>query len=135
MIGRFFGTFLMRYVTPPRLLAIYSVLNIGLLVAAILAKGMISVYALIGVEFFMSIMFPTIFALSIRGLGAKTKLGSSLVIMAIMGGAFFPVLMGLISDMSTMQTAYLVPACCFLPVLFFAVRNFSVKKVKLAASH
>ncbi|GAB3697828.1 L-fucose:H+ symporter permease [Spirosoma flavus] len=135
MVGRFFGTFLMRYVTPPHLLALYSVINVGLLVLAIMASGMISVYALIGVEFFMSIMFPTIFALSIRGLGAKTKLGSSLVIMAIMGGAFFPVLMGLISDQSTMQTAYIVPAICFLPVLYFAVRNFSVKRVKLAASH
>ncbi|MBD2703208.1 L-fucose:H+ symporter permease [Spirosoma sp. BT702] len=135
MVGRFFGTFLMRYITPPHLLALYSVINVGLLAIAIMASGMVSVFALIGVEFFMSIMFPTIFALSIRGLGAKTKLGSSLVIMAIMGGAFFPVLMGRISDMSTMQMAYIVPAICFLPVLYFAVRNFAVKRVKLAASH
>lgn len=135
MVGRFFGTFLMKYVAPPRLLALYSMLNIGLLAIAVFGRGMVPVYALIGVEFFMSIMFPTIFALSIRGLGAKTKLGSSLVIMAIAGGAVFPVIMGRVSDLSSMQTAYLVPAVCFLPILYFAVRNLAVKNVQLTASH
>ncbi|GAB3942931.1 L-fucose:H+ symporter permease [Spirosoma harenae] len=135
MVGRFFGTFLMKYVTPPHLLATYSLLNIGLLAIAVFAHGLVPVYALIGVEFFMSIMFPTIFALSIRGLGSKTKLGSSLVIMAIMGGAVFPVIMGRISDLTTMQTAYLVPAVCFLPILYFAIKNFAVKNVALTTSH
>ena len=135
MVGRFFGTFLMKYVAPPRLLALYSLMNIGLLAIAVFGHGMVPVYALIGVEFFMSIMFPTIFALSIRGLGSKTKLGSSLVIMAIAGGAVFPVIMGRVSDLSSMQTAYLVPAICFLPILYFAVRNFAVKNVQLTASH
>lgn len=135
MVGRFFGTFLMRYVTPPRLLAVYSLLNIGLLAIAVFGHGLVPVYALIGVEFFMSIMFPTIFALSIRGLGSKTKLGSSMVIMAIAGGAVFPVIMGQVSDQSSMQTAYLVPAICFLPILYFAIKNLSVKNVTLSASH
>ncbi len=135
MVGRFFGTFLMRYIAPARLLALYSLLNIGLLAVAILSRGILSVYMLVGVEFFMSIMFPTIFALSIRGLGAKTKVGSSLVIMAIMGGAVFPVIMGRVSDLSSMQTAYLIPAICFVPVLYFAIRNFAVKHVTLVASH
>ncbi len=135
MVGRFFGTFLMKYVSPPRLLALYSLVNIGLLAIAVFGNGMVPVYALIGVEFFMSIMFPTIFALSIRGLGSQTKLGSSLVIMAIAGGAVFPVIMGQVSDLSSMQTAYLVPAICFLPILYFAVKNFAVKNVQLTASH
>ncbi len=135
MVGRFFGTFLMKYVAPPRLLALYSLMNVGLLAIAVFGHGLVPVYALIGVEFFMSIMFPTIFALSIRGLGSKTKLGSSLVIMAIAGGAVFPVIMGRVSDLSSMQTAYLVPAVCFLPILYFAVKNFSVKNVQLTASH
>lgn len=135
MIGRFFGTFLMRYITPPRLLALYSLLNIGLLAIAVFGHGMVPVYTLVGVEFFMSIMFPTIFSLSIRGLGSKTKLGSSLVIMAIAGGAVFPVIMGRVSDMTTMQTAYLVPAICFLPILYFAIKNLSVKHVALTTSH
>ncbi|PSL21563.1 L-fucose:H+ symporter permease [Dyadobacter jiangsuensis] len=135
MIGRFIGTYLMRFVAPPRLLAIYSVANIVLLIIAVLTDGMFSVYALVGVEFFMSIMFPTIFALSIRGLGEKTKIGSSLVIMSIVGGAFFPVIMGQVSDISSIQTAYIVPAVCFLVVLYFAIRNSSVKSVTLSTSH
>lgn len=135
MVGRFFGTFLMKYISPPHLLALYSLLNIGLLAIAVFGHGLIPVYALIGVEFFMSIMFPTIFALSIRGLGSKTKLGSSLVIMAIAGGGVFPVIMGRVSDLSSMQTAYLVPAVCFLPILYFALKNFTVKQVTLTASH
>ncbi len=96
---------------------------------------MVSVYALVGVQFFMSIMFPTIFALSIRGLGAKTKVGSSLVIMSIVGGAVFPVIMGQVSDVSSIQTAYIVPAVCFLVVLYFAIKNNSIKNIKLGASH
>ncbi len=135
MIGRFLGTFLMRFIAPPRLLALYSVFNVVLLIVAVLSRGMIPVYALIGVEFFMSIMFPTIFALSIRDLGPNTKVGSSFVIMAIVGGAVFPVIMGRVSDLSSMQNAYLVPAICFLPILYFAVKNFAVKRVTLTASH
>jgi FHS family L-fucose permease-like MFS transporter len=135
MIGRFIGTYLMRFVAPPKLLALYSLINIVLLAAAVTTTGMVSVYALVGVQFFMSIMFPTIFALSIRGLGAKTKMGSSLVIMAIVGGAIFPVIMGQVSDISTIQIAYVVPAVCFLVVLYFAIKNNSIKNVKLGASH
>lgn len=135
MVGRFIGTYLMRFVAPPRLLALYSIINVVLLIVAVLTSGMVPVYALMGVEFFMSIMFPTIFALSIRGLGEKTKIGSSLVIMSIVGGAFFPVIMGQVSDISSIQTAYIVPAVCFLVVLYFAIRNSSVKSVTLGTSH
>ncbi|MHA4741657.1 L-fucose:H+ symporter permease [Dyadobacter sp. MSC1_007] len=135
MIGRFIGTYLMRFIAPPRLLALYSVANVMLLIVAVFTTGMFSVYALMGVEFFMSIMFPTIFALSIRGLGEKTKIGSSLVIMSIVGGAFFPVIMGQVSDLSSIQTAYIVPAVCFLVVLYFAVKNNSIKAVTLGTSH
>jgi MFS transporter, FHS family, L-fucose permease len=93
------------------------------------------VYALMGVEFFMSIMFPTIFSLGIRGLGSKTKEGSSLLIMAIVGGAIFPVIMGRVSDMSSIQTAYLVPAVCFIVVILFALKNLDIEKLKLSMSH
>lgn len=123
MIGRFVGTYLMKFVAPHRLLAFYSILTFVLLMAAVYIGGRFSIYALIGVEFFMSIMFPTIFSLSIYGLGRQTKMGSSLVIMAIAGGAVFPVIMGRISDISNMQTAYIVPALCFLVVLYFALKT------------
>jgi len=135
MIGRFVGTFLMRFIAPARLLAIYSVIVMLLLLIAIVANGMVSVYALIVVQFFLSIIFPTIFALSVRGLGTKTKEGSSLVIMAIVGGAVFPVIMGWVSDASNIQMAYMVPAVCLLMVLYFAIKNISVVSVKLSAAH
>jgi FHS family L-fucose permease-like MFS transporter len=135
MIGRFLGTFLMKYIAPARLLAIYSINSFILLIIAVMAEGMISVYAIFMVEFFMSIMFPTIFSLSIRGLGSKTKQGSSLVIMSIVGGAIFPVIMGSVSDASNIQTAYIVPALCFGVILYFAVKNINVKEIKMVASH
>jgi FHS family L-fucose permease-like MFS transporter len=133
MIGRFVGTLLMRYVAPARLLAAYSFINFGLVLLAVLLPGRPAVYALLGVEFFMSIMFPTIFSLSIRGLGAKTKEGSSLLIMAIVGGALFPVLAGRLSDATNIQVAYVVPALCFLVVLYFALRNVAALRQPAAA--
>jgi FHS family L-fucose permease-like MFS transporter len=135
MAGRFIGTFLMKYIAPAKLLLLYSVICVALLVMAVYTSGMVSVYALIGVQFFMSIMFPTIFSLSIEGLGGHTKLGSSLIVMAIAGGAIFPVLMGKISDMSSIQQAYLVPAACFFVILAFAwsLRNSNAQVV--AAAH
>ena len=107
MAGRFIGTFLMRYIRPARLFSLYALINIILLTVALPAKGTVAVYAVIGVPFFMSIMFPTIFALGIKDLGEETKLASSFLVMSIIGGAFAPLLMGLISDKTgNMQTAY-----------------------------
>ena len=135
MVGRFVGTALIRFFSAAKLLAIYSIINMSLLILSVSLHGKFPVYALMGVEFFMSIMFPTIFSLGIRGLGSKTKEGSSLLIMAIVGGAVFPVIMGRVSDMSSIQTAYLVPAVCFIVVLLFALRNLNVEKLKLSMSH
>ena len=132
MIGRFFGTFMMRFFAPAKILTVYSVAVIILLCSAVLFAGQIAVYALMGVQFFLSIMFPTIFALSVKGLGSKTKEGSSLIIMSIVGGAIFPVIMGRISDVSNIQFAYIVPALCMLMVLYFGVRNMRRKEYKLS---
>jgi FHS family L-fucose permease-like MFS transporter len=128
MAGRFIGTFLMKYIAPRNLLVLYSLANVALLIVAVNTSGMFPVYALIGVQFFMSIMFPTIFSLSIEGLGKHTKLGSSLLVMAIAGGAVLPVIMGKVSDLYSIQVAYLVPAACFLVILAFGW------KTKAAAS-
>lgn len=135
LAGRAIGTFLMTFINPVKLLAIYGITNVSLIVLSVFLHGKFPVFALIGVEFFMSIMFPTIFSLSIRGLGAKTKEGSSLVIMAIVGGAVFPPIMGRVSDMTNIQIAYLVPAACFAFVFYFAMRNLKAKPVKLSISH
>jgi MFS transporter, FHS family, L-fucose permease len=115
-------------------LAAYSLINMFLLLLAVSTHGKFPVYALMGVEFFMSIMFPTIFSLGIRGLGSKTKQGSSLLIMSIVGGAVFPVIMGRLSDASSIQTAYMVPASCFIVVLLFALKNINVEKLKLSVA-
>jgi MFS transporter, FHS family, L-fucose permease len=124
MIGRFVGTFLMRFIEPPRLLAIYSILCILLCLVTIFGSGMITLYAMIAIYFFMSIMFPTIFALGIKDLGTDTKAGSSLIIMAIVGGAALPPLLGLISDQTNnIQYGYIVPMIGFLVVLFFGLKG------------
>ncbi|MEO8146591.1 MAG: L-fucose:H+ symporter permease [Bacteroidia bacterium] len=131
MAGRFIGTLLMQYIAPNKLLSFYAVCNILLLAFAIPFKGMPTVYALMGVEFFMSIMFPTIFSLSIFNLGNDAKLGSSLIIMSIVGGAVIPLLMGRISDAThSIQIAYIMPLLCFVFVLYFGVKGYKVLEAK-----
>jgi FHS family L-fucose permease-like MFS transporter len=123
MVGRFVGTWLMRYVVPPRLLAVFAAIDIALLSIAILVPGRIGVYALVINSFFMSIMFPTIFALGLNGLDEEErKLGSSFLVMAIIGGALLPAAMGAVSDAAGIQNAMAVPMLCFVAVIAFAVR-------------
>ncbi|WP_262712289.1 L-fucose:H+ symporter permease [Mucilaginibacter ginsenosidivorans] len=120
LIGRFFGTFLMRYIKPNKLLTIYASINILLCMVAIGANGMITIYAVILICFFMSVMFPTIFALGIADLGGDTEYGSSLLIMSIVGGAILPRVFGIISDSTgDIQIGYLVPLFCFSIVAYF----------------
>jgi FHS family L-fucose permease-like MFS transporter len=135
MLGRFSGTFLMKFINPVKLLAFYCVMNVLLLILIFFLHGIFTVIALMGVTFFMSIMFPTVFSLSIRGLGQKTKLGSSLIIMGIVGGATIPPIMGLVSDASNIKFAYLVPIVCFSYILYFASTNLRVKKLDVTAGH
>lgn len=127
MVGRFFGTFLMKYIKPAKLLSIYTAISVTLLAIAVSTSGNIALYSVMAIPFFMSIMFPTIFALGIKGLGEETKIASSFIVMAIIGGAVAPVLMGLISDQTgSIQTAYIVPLLCFLVVLYFGVKGHKV---------
>jgi FHS family L-fucose permease-like MFS transporter len=121
MAGRFAGTALMGVVRPALLLALFAAINVVLCIVAALAGGWIGVYALVATSFFMSIMFPTIFALSLKDLGDLAKPGASLLVMAIIGGAALTALMGWVSDASgSMLWAMLVPAGCFVAVLGFA---------------
>jgi FHS family L-fucose permease-like MFS transporter len=130
MAGRFLGTYFMRFIKPARLLTIYAIINIGLVLIALMTHGRIAVYTLMVTPFFMSIMFPTIFALGIKDLGEETKLASSFLVMAIIGGAFTPVMMGIISDKTgSMQTAYIMPLICFLFILYFGVRGYKIKPI------
>jgi FHS family L-fucose permease-like MFS transporter len=130
MIGRFVGTAIMQVVAPPKLLTIYAVICVILLGVTIFGTGVITVYAIIGVAFFMSIMFPTIFALGIKDLGVDTKPGSSLIIMSIVGGAILPPLMGLLKiSTKSFQYSYFVPSICFAVIAWYGMSGYKVKSV------
>lgn len=122
MLGRFLGTALMGRFAPRRLLAIFAGAALACALVATLAGGAIGIAALVASSLFMSIMYPTIFAETVDGLGARTKSAAALLVMAIVGGAIFPAVMGLVSDATgSMVIAMAVPALCFAVVLAFAV--------------
>jgi FHS family L-fucose permease-like MFS transporter len=113
-LGRFITTPLMKYIAPSKLLGIYGVANALLLALAVLRPGMIGAYAIVATGFFLGVMFPTIFALGLKGLGPNTKLAGSFLVMAIVGGAIAPPILGLIAK-STGQLClgYIVPLIGF----------------------
>jgi MFS transporter, FHS family, L-fucose permease len=120
-IGRFIGVALMGRIAPVRLLALFAAISLFLAATAGIVGGEIGVYALVAASLFMSIQFPTIFALGVEGLGALRRAGSSLIVMAIIGGAALTALMGRVSDLAGIITAMLVPATCFAVVMVFAI--------------
>jgi len=115
---------MMKRIAPARLLSTFAAGCLICAVVAIATSGMPAVFAIVLIGFFHSIMFPTIFALGIRHLGPLTKRGSSLMVMAIIGGAIFPAIMGRISDASSVQTAFIVPLICYVYILYFAVAGY-----------
>jgi FHS family L-fucose permease-like MFS transporter len=119
-IGRFVSTALMRYVDAVRLMRLYGLVNVALLIGAVMKPGMMGAMLILATSFFMSIMFPTIFALGVHGLGRNTKLGGSFIVMAILGGAVFPPLMGLITAATgSLAMGYLLPAAGFAAVAVY----------------
>src|SRR5205823_4520931 len=125
---------LMKVIPPARMLSIFAVGCLASVSVALLAHGIVPVWAVVLIGFFHSIMFPTIFALGIKNLGALTKRGSSLMVMAIVGGAFFPAIMGRISDAVSIQKAFLVPLLCYVYILYFGVRGYKPAAVPGLAS-
>ncbi len=120
-IGRFISTALMRVVRPNLLMGSYAVINVLLVMVGVLHPSWIGVWAMVATSFFMSLMFPTIFALGIKELGPNTKIGGSMIIMSIIGGAALTPLMGLISDRShSIAMAYLVPLAAYVVVALYA---------------
>jgi len=124
MLGRFGGSAAMKKIAPARLLSAFSMGCLMCVIVALLGTGIVPVLAVVLIGFFHSIMFPTIFALSIKDLGPLTKRGSSLLVMAILGGAVFPAIMGRISDATNIQTAFVVPLVCYVYILYFAVKGY-----------
>jgi MFS transporter, FHS family, L-fucose permease len=119
LAGRFSGAGLLRKFAAHKVLGIYSVVNVGATVLVFCKLGWLSVACVFLSYFFMSIMFPTIFALGIFGLGARAKKASAFIVMAIMGGAILPKLMGYVADKYDMSRGFIVPAACFLVVAFY----------------
>jgi FHS family L-fucose permease-like MFS transporter len=122
MLGRFTGTFLMRWIAPTKLLLGTALIAAAISTTVALNGGPTGFWLLIPLQFFMSILFPTIFSLSLSSLKNAPPMASSLLIMSIVGGAFFPLVMGAISDQFGLQYAYLVPVLCFAVVIYFAKR-------------
>ena len=129
LVGRFLGTALMKYFTPRHLLTSFAIVCVLLCLIAIFGKGMMTIYSLIGICFFMSIMFPTIFSLGIQQLGPDTEMASSLIVMSIVGGAILPRVFGLISDATgNIQMGYIVPLVAFAVVAYFGWKGSVIKK-------
>ena len=126
--GRFLGTWLMTFIKDHKLLTFYGVVACVLCFMGVFAEGRIAVYSVLAVNFFMSIMFPTIFALGVKDLGEHTKLGSSFIIMAIVGGAILPPVMGLIAERVGIQQSFVLPALCFLFVVYYGWSGYKVKQ-------
>jgi len=120
-VGRFTATYLMKYVSPHKLMGVYGVINCVLVAVGVLLPGWLGVGALFLTSFFMSLMFPTIFALGIKELGPNTKLGGSLMVMAIIGGAVFPPVEGLIFQATrSMAMAMAVLLVCYAFITHYA---------------
>lgn len=126
-IGRFVGTALLKKIKGHNLLGLYAVMNVALLIVGILLPGNIGAWMLVATSFFMSIMYPTIFSLGIRDLGQHTKLASSVLVMAIIGGAILTMLMGAVSDLAGIANSLVVPLLCFVFIAFYALKGYKEK--------
>ena len=123
MLGRFVGTFLMGKYASEKLLSVYALINIVLSAVAIFGSGMVVVYALIAIAFFMSIMFPTIFTISIDGIGDLKPKGSGLLCMAIVGGAIIPLICGNLIDSIGFKLAFLFVTICYGYIFYYGFKN------------
>ena len=132
-VGRFFSSYVMRFIAPNRLMGTYSVINIGLAAVSVFNPSWAGVWCLFLTSFFMSLMFPTIFALGLKGLGPNTKIAGSMIVMAIVGGALLPLLMGLISDrFHSVAISYSVPLVAYILIAYYSFRGAKPRNVVAA---
>jgi len=128
MVGRFIGSAVMQKVNPRKVLAFNAMAAITLVITATLLTGSLAMWAILLVGLFNSIMFPTIFSLSLEGLGKHTSQGSGILCMAIVGGAIIPIIQGLLADSIGIQNAFVLPAICYLYILVFAIKGSASEK-------
>lgn len=119
MVGRFLGSALMAKISPRMLLAVFAAINTLLVLTTMLGSGAVAMYSIIAIGLFNSIMFPTIFALGIEHMGPMTSKASSLLIMAIVGGAIIPRLQGVLADHIGLQHAFVLPLLCYAYIIFY----------------
>jgi MFS transporter, FHS family, L-fucose permease len=119
LVGRFTGAGLLRRFSAHKILGVYALANVAMTLLVFLKLGWLSAVCVFLIYFFMSIMFPTIFALGIFGLGARAKKASAFIVMAIMGGAILPKLMGYVADQYDMSRGFIVPMFCFAFVAYY----------------
>jgi MFS transporter, FHS family, L-fucose permease len=135
LLGRWVCTFLLRFIQPAPLLALFSLLAMGFTLGSIFLIGMAGLYSLVGISFAMSLMFPTIYGIALEGLGEDSKFAAAFLVMAIVGGAVMPTLQGMILDIGgigytdtlilgvpEINFSFFLPFLCFLCVLLFALR-------------
>ena len=127
LTGRFVGTFLMRIVAPSKLLAAFALANIVMCIIVAQSLGWPSYIALLLINFFFSIMFPTIFSLGLKNLGSHTQQASSFISMGLVGGAIFPFIMGKLADSAGVAHAYYLPIICYVVIFLFGARFYKVK--------
>lgn len=126
MIGRLSGSVIMAKFKPNKILAFYAFMCCVTMILVILPLGYVSLYALYVTFFFMSIMFPTIFALGLADMGSYTKKASSYIIVGVSGGAFAPMLMGYLGE-ENMAVGFIIPLACFAYILFFGLKGFKMR--------
>jgi FHS family L-fucose permease-like MFS transporter len=119
MVGRFAGSVIMRYINPGKVLTVHAAAVMALVITAMLTTGHVSMWAILAVGLFNSIMFPTIFTLAIDGLGKHTGQASGILCMAIVGGAIVPVVQGFLADSIGIQHAFILPVLCYAYVAFY----------------
>lgn len=127
MVGRFIGAALMRYIAANKILTFNALMAVLLVLTAVLADGVIAMWAILAVGLCNSIMFPTIFTLGIKDLGSSTSQGSGVMCLAIAGGAIIPMIQGVFADLIGIQLAFIVPVFCYLYIVFYGVKGASIR--------
>jgi MFS transporter, FHS family, L-fucose permease len=135
MVGRFIGFAVMRHVSPGKALAATAATSIALILVAVFGTGMSAMWCLIAVGLCNSIMFPTIFSMALHKLGPLTGQGSGILCMAIVGGALVPFAQGLMADVAGVQLSFLVPAACYVFILYFGVKYANMYTNPQAVAH
>ncbi len=134
LVGRFIGFAAMRYVSPGKSLAVTALGSIALVLTATFGEGSVAKWAIVAVGLCNSIMFPTIFSLALHGLGKFTGQGSGILCMAIVGGAVIPFVQGMFADTIGLQPSFMVPAVCYLFILYFGVKYANLHKQPVSAA-